>query len=100
MNKSPTPDPWWDWDTEDDDNWLSEFGGEDMRKLVRERNRLLANGDVIAIIEDHHLEIGVDQSDSTWLECWCGWDETKKGATGWHQHLIDAVKAGGRDDSA
>lgn len=34
-------DPWWDWDTEDDDNWMAEFSGGDIRALVRERNRLL-----------------------------------------------------------
>lgn len=46
---------------------------------------------VLAIIEDHHPEIGSDISDSTWLECWCGWDSEAKGAVGWHRHLVDAV---------
>lgn len=35
------PESWWNWDTEDDNSWNSEFGGEDIRALVRERNRLI-----------------------------------------------------------
>ena len=43
MTDRPTTEPpWWSWDTEDDDSWLAEFSGEDVRALVRERNRLLA----------------------------------------------------------
>jgi len=44
---------WWTADTEDDDHWNSEFGGEDIRALVRERNRLLAarRGDLRALSE-------------------------------------------------
>lgn len=45
-------DPWWGWDTEDDDNWNSEFGGEDIRVLVRERNRLLAERDALAAVAE------------------------------------------------
>jgi hypothetical protein len=40
---------WWTADTEDDDNWLSEFGGDDIRALVRERNRLLATLDARSV---------------------------------------------------
>jgi hypothetical protein len=44
------------------------------------------------IIEDHWPEIGVDQSDETWLMCVCGWDSSTKGSPDWYQHLVDAVE--------
>jgi hypothetical protein len=45
----------------------------------------------LAIISDHWPEIGVDVSDSTWLECICGWDSTVQGSIDWYQHLDNAV---------
>lgn len=46
-------------------------------------------------IEDHHPEIGVDISDSTWLECSCGWDSSRA-KVGWYEHLEDYVYEGRR----
>ena len=42
----------------------------------------------LAIISDHWPEI--DISDSTRVECICGWDSTT-GAVDWYQHLDNAV---------
>lgn len=49
---------------------------------------------VLALVEDHHPQVGSWIDDSTWLECSCGWDETKPKAAGWHEHLVKAVYEG------
>ena len=53
--------------------------------------RDLTADDVLRIIEDHWPDIGAAGDDSTWLECICGWDSSKKGAVDWYQHLVNAV---------
>jgi hypothetical protein len=47
--------------------------------------------DVLAIVEDHWPQIGQDQSDSTWLYCDCGWDQSDPKAVSWFDHLEAAV---------
>ena len=68
-------DPWWAWDTDDDDSWLSEFSGEDVRALVRERNRLLAavspdNAEAVAAWAGWLGEAQSDENQRTTLPAW------------------------------
>jgi hypothetical protein len=42
-------------------------------------------------VEDHYPLIGQDQSDSTWLYCDCGWDESDRKSVSWFDHLEAAV---------
>ena len=67
---------------------------------MNDRYLLLDGAAVLAMMEDHHPEIGSWVDDSTWLECSCGWDSSKPKAVDWHQHLIDAVTASSAVGSA
>lgn len=44
-----------------------------------------------AITDDHYPDIGTDISDSTWLECRCGWDSAAS-KLGWWEHVVLALE--------